>query len=207
LPFGDSITDGIGSTDGSGYRAPLFKLIVAANQKVKLVGSRSSGPTQVSGVNFPKNHEGHPGWTIDSGYVSFGEGISTLIPTPAFSTIPHIVLLMIGTNDIQAPKGTDKIADRLDVLLGKIVSTAPKALVVVAQVTPIPSNPAALAPYNTKIPQLVQKRAASGQHIISVDMSKMPTSSLGSDKLHPNDSGYSYMADVWYTAIKTYLPK
>jgi acyl-CoA thioesterase I len=156
LPLGDSITDGAGSTDSAGYRVPLFKLVVAANQKIKFVGSRSSGPNQVS---------------------------------------------------IDAARGTDKIADRLDVLLGKIVNVAPKALIVVAQVTPIKRNPAPLATYNSKIPALVQKRAASGQHRISVDMSQMPTSSLASDGLHPNDTGYTYMADVWYTAIKSYLPK
>lgn len=207
LPFGDSITDGVGSTDAAGYRSALFKLIVAASQKINFVGSRSGGPAQVSGVTFPKKHEGHPGWTIDSGYVSFGDGISTLIPTPAFSTIPHIVLLMIGTNDISATTGTDKIADRLDVLLGKIVTAAPKALLVVAQVTPIRWNPAALTTYNSKIPTLVQTRAKAGQHIVAVDMSKMPTSAQATDGLHPNDTGYAYMADTWYAAIKTYLPK
>lgn len=207
LPFGDSITDGVGSTDSAGYRVPLFKLVVAANQKINFVGSRSSGPSTVSGKTFPKNHEGHPGWTIDSGYVSYGEGISTLIPSPAFNTVPHIVLLMIGTNDVNSSKGTDTIAERLDVLLGKIIAVAPKALVVVAQATPIRWNPAALSPYNAKIPALIQKRAANGQHIVSVDMSKMPTTALASDGIHPNDTGYSYMADVWYAAIKGYLPK
>jgi lysophospholipase L1-like esterase len=207
LPFGDSITDGVGSTDSAGYRSPLFKLVVAASQKINYVGSRSSGPTTVTGKPFPKNHEGHPGWTIDSGYVSYGDGISTLIPSPAFNTLPHIVLLMIGTNDISGTKGTDTIADRLDVLLGKVVAAAPKALIVVAQVTPIRWNPAALSTYNAKIPTLIQKRAANGQHLVSVDMSKMPAAALSSDGIHPNDTGYAYMADVWYSAIKTYLPK
>lgn len=207
LPFGDSITDGVNSTDFAGYRSPLFKLVVAGGQKVNFLGSRSSGPTQVSGQPFPRNHEGHPGWTIDSGYVSFGDGISTLIPTPAFSTIPHIVLLMIGTNDVGASMGTDTIANRLDTLLGKIVQTAPKALVVVAQLTPISYKPAPLATYNAKIPGVVQARADKGQHLVSVDMSKMPVSDLGNDGLHPNDTGYAYMADVWYKAITGVLPK
>jgi lysophospholipase L1-like esterase len=206
LPFGDSITDGVGSTDLAGYRSPLFKLIAAANQKASFIGSRSGGPEQVSGKPFPKSHEGHPGWTIDSGYVSFGDGISTLIPTPAFKTMPHIVLLMIGTNDVSADKGTDMIATRLDALLGKIVQTAPQALVVVAQLTPIGWNPAAATSYNAKIPGLVQTRVGKGQHLAVVDMSKMPTANLNSDSLHPNDAGYAFMASVWYAAIKDYLP-
>lgn len=207
LPFGDSITDGVGSTDLAGYRSALFKLIVQANQKVTFVGSRSSGPDQVLGKKFPPNHEGHPGWTIDSGYVSFGDGISTLIPMPAFKTMPHIVLLMIGTNDVSATMGTDMIATRLDTLLGKIVQTAPNALVVTAQLTPIGWKPAAATNYNAKIPGIVQARVAKGQHLAVVDMSKMSTANLNSDSLHPTDAGYAFMANVWYTAIQSYLPK
>ncbi len=207
LPFGDSITEGVGSTDLAGYRSPLFKLIAQANQKATFLGSRSGGPAQVAGKPFPKNHEGHPGWTIDSGYVSFGDGISTLIPAPAFKTIPHIVLLMIGTNDVSASKGTDMIAERLDTLLGKIVQAAPKALVVVAQLTPIGWKPQAAAAYNAKIPGLVSARVGKGQHMAVVDMSPMPAANLNSDSLHPNDVGYAFMADVWYAAIKGYLPE
>lgn len=207
LPFGDSITDGIGSSNQGGYRAPLFELIVEANQKVTFVGSRSGGPNQVAGQTFPKNHEGHPGWTIDSGYVSFGEGISTLIPSPAFDTLPHIVLLMIGTNDVSAEQGTNTIADRLETLLDAIVATAPDALVVVAIPTPIGWNPTALQTYSARIPEIVSARAAQGEHMVLADMSTMPASGLGNDDLHPNDQGYSYMAQVWYEAIGDFLPQ
>jgi hypothetical protein len=205
LPFGDSITFGYNSSDGGGYRSPLFKLIVEGNKNATFVGSQMNGPGQVAGRMFPKNHEGHSGWTIDSGYVSFGDGISTLVPKPAFNTVPHIVLLMIGTNDVGASMGTDKIADRLDKLLDKIVAAAPQALVVVAELTPIGYNPAPLAPYNAKIPGIVQARVAKGQHFAVVDMSKMPKNDLQGDDLHPNDAGYAYMADIWYAAIKGVL--
>jgi GDSL-like lipase/acylhydrolase family protein len=149
------------------------------------VHASSPTPRQVAGKPFPKNHEGHSGWTIDSGYVSFGDGISTLVPKPAFDTVPHIVLLMIGTNDVGASMGTSTIADRLDKLLDKIVAAAPQALVVLPELTPIGYNPAPLAPYNAKIPGIVQARVAKGQHFALVDMSKMPSNQLQSDDLHP----------------------
>ncbi len=41
-----------------GYRSQLFKLVVAANQKVAFTGSLSNGPTQVSGQPFSRMHEG-----------------------------------------------------------------------------------------------------------------------------------------------------
>ena len=64
LPLGDSITHGFSSTDDAGYRSALFKLIVAANQNVTFIGSLTNGPTTVSGKTFPRNHEGHDGFTV-----------------------------------------------------------------------------------------------------------------------------------------------
>lgn len=207
LPLGDSITHGLQSSDNAGYRSQLFKLAVAANQKITFTGSQSSGPSQVSGNSFPKNHEGHDGWTVDPGFSKYGSGgISSLIPNPALSTVPNIVLLMIGTNDITSTSSPGTTADRLDGFLGKLVQAVPDALIVVAQITPVSYNSEDLKNYNAKIPSLVQARIAKGQHLIGVDMSKMPTSSLAADGVHPNDQGYSYMANVWYEAIKGFLP-
>jgi hypothetical protein len=207
LPFGDSITRGAKSSDDAGYRSALFELIVAADQKVVFTGSLSNGPTQVSGQAFPRSHEGRPGWTIDPGYnmisSSYG-GISSLVPSPALDEMPDIILLMIGTNDLFA-RETANMAARLDVLLDAVADSAPDALIVLAQITPLGDSNSALTAYNAKIPELIQSHAAKGQHIVGVDMSQLPTSAL-SDGTHPNDDGYAYMADIWYAAIKDLLP-
>ncbi|HVV52854.1 MAG TPA: SGNH/GDSL hydrolase family protein, partial [Polyangia bacterium] len=208
LPLGDSITHGYASSDDAGYRSQLFKLVVAANQKVTFTGSLANGPTQVSGQTFPRNHEGHDGWTIDPGYSSYGAGgISSLVPSPAFNTVPNIVLLMIGTNDTNA-MDTGGMATRLSALLDKIVQAAPSATVVVATLTPLGYTSAALTTYNAQIPGVIQAHVAKGEHVVGVDMSKMPVpADIGSDNVHPNDQGYAYMAGVWYAAIKGWLPK
>jgi lysophospholipase L1-like esterase len=208
LPFGDSITRGAKSSDDGGYRAPLFKLVVAGKQKATFTGSQTHGPSQVSGQTFPRTHEGRAGWTIDPGFnmisSSYG-GISSLVPSPALNGTPHIILLHIGTNDLFA-RETANMAARLELLIDKIAKNAPDALIVLAQITPLASANAALTAYNGKIPAIVQSHAAKGQHIIGVDMSKLPRTGL-SDGTHPNDQGYAYMADVWYAAIKGLLPK
>jgi lysophospholipase L1-like esterase len=151
-------------------------------------------------------HEGRPGWTIDPGYnmisSSYG-GISSLVPSPALNGNPHIILLMIGTNDLFA-RDTANMATRLEVLLDEIAKDAPKALIVLSQITPLDSNNSALTAYNAKIPGIVQSHAARGQHIIGVDMSKLPTNQLA-DGTHPTDQGYAYMANIWYAAIKDLL--
>ena len=198
LPLGDSITRGVKSSDEGGYRSQLFKLIVAANQKVTFTGSLSNGPAQVSGQPFPRMHEGHSGWTISQ--------LSPLVPSPALDGKPNIVLLHIGTNDIGSrdPAG---MATRLDALLEKIAQNGPDALVVVAQITQARTDNDIRDAYNAKIPGIVQAHAAKGQHMISVDVNKIPLTSLSSDGVHPNDQGYVYMAGIWYAAIKDLLPK
>ena len=198
LPFGDSITRGAKSSDDAGYRSQLFKLIVAAKQKVTFTGSLTNGPTEVSGQPFPRMHEGHSGWTISQ--------LSPLVPAPALDGKPNIILLHIGTNDIGSrdPAG---MATRLEALVDKVAQNGPDALIVLAQITPAFTDNDIRDAYNAKIPGIVQSHAAKGQHIIGVDMNKLPMADLSSDGVHPNDQGYAYMAGIWYAAIKDLLPR
>jgi lysophospholipase L1-like esterase len=198
LPLGDSITRGAKSSNDAGYRSQLFKLIVAAKQKVTFTGSLTNGPMQESGQPFPRMHEGHSGWTINQ--------LSPLIPSPALADKPNIILLHIGTNDIGSrdPAG---MAMRLDALVDKLAQNGPDALIVVAQITPARTDNDIRDAYNAKIPGIVQSHAAKGRHIISVDMNKLPMAGLNADGVHPNDQGYAYMAGIWYAAIKDLLPQ
>jgi hypothetical protein len=208
-------------SDDAGYRSQLFKLIVAAKQKVTFTGSLTNGPTQVSGQTFPRMHEGHIGWTIDPGYSEFSGygGISSLVPSPALNGGPHIVLLHIGANDLFPTKDGAGMATRLDALVEKIAQNAPSALIVLAQITPVGSTNnghtqaevaaanAAQMTYNSMIPAIIQSHVAKGQHVVGVDMSQMPLTDLTTASVHPNDQGYAYMAGIWYAAIKDLLPK
>ena len=186
-----------------------LQLIVAAEQKVTFTGSLTNGPTAVSGQAFPRMHEGHPGWTIDPGYnplnSSYG-GISSLIPSPALNGNPNIILLHIGTNDLFA-RDTANMSTRLEALIDKVAENAPSALIVLAQITPRGSTDAALTTSTATSLGIVQSHAARGQHVIGVDMSKLPVpSGLNSDGTHPNDQGTRTWRD-WYAAIKDLLPK
>ena len=101
LPLGDSITAGTGSSDGGGYRVELFKQAVANSQSITFVGTLSSGPATVSGQPFPKSHEGHSGFVIDT--IPQRQGISSVTDAAIAKSIPHIVLLMIGTGSCERP--------------------------------------------------------------------------------------------------------
>jgi lysophospholipase L1-like esterase len=200
LPLGDSITWGL-QYDGA-YRVELFSKTVAAKQNITFTGSLSNGPAKVSNVTFPKSNEGHSGWTIAQ--------ISNQVPSPAFNTIPHIVLLLIGTNDVYASSGQATMPDRLGSLMDKIITAAPNALLVVAKITPLgtASFNATIKTYNDAIPELVQSRVAAGKHVMLADMNTGFTASmLSTDQVHPNQSGYDFMGDKWYELIGELLPQ
>jgi len=199
LPLGDSITWGI-QYDGA-YRVELFTKAVGDNHKITFTGSLSNGPTTVAGQMFPKSNEGHSGWTIDQD--------AGLIPSPAMTTIPNIVLVHIGTNDGYASSGQSTMPDRLGKLIDKIVAAAPDALVVVAKITPLSNTSwqATLKTYNDAIPGVIKTRADAGKHVIGADMNTGFTSAmLSSDGVHPQKTGYDFMGDQWYSVIKSYLP-
>jgi lysophospholipase L1-like esterase len=208
LPYGDSITDGFGTPGG--YRIDLFRRSLTANQRITFVGSAQNGPTMVDNVMFPRNHEGHSGWTIDSDATH--SGISSLVQT-AIGFNPNIVLLMIGTNDLNGNVNVSQAPTRLGNLLDAMFTRRSDMLVVVAQIVPgrQESLNARIMTYNAAIPGLVSTRAAAGRHIVSVDMYAAFTrdsnykTTLLADDLHPSPAGYARMSDTWYAAIGSLL--
>jgi lysophospholipase L1-like esterase len=203
LPLGDSITYGI-QYPGA-YRVELFHDALSDHKNITFVGDHSlaDGPTTVDGVAFPQDNDGHSGWTIDQ--------IATLVPSPALQTNPDIVLLMIGTNDMYSQ--TQPVAQapaRLAALVDAIVAADAHALLVVAEITPLQNSAweAQVVTYNAAIPAVVQARAAMGKHVALVDLhtSFVTATMLSSDGVHPNQSGYDHMGDLWYAAVKDVLP-
>lgn len=219
LPLGDSITAGWGGSNGGAYRAPLFHLALSKQQSITFVGGSSDGPNMVDNMAFPKGHEGHPGYTIDPG--AGRNGIHSLTLPAIQKYHPHIVTLMIGTNDIATHFDLPNLPKRLGgdpngtslSLIDTILSADPNLLLVVAQIVPTTNDGlnVDVKAYNDAIPALVQKRASQGKHIMMVDMygaftanSKYKTDYMN-DQLHPKDAGYAKMADVWYATIGPFL--
>ena len=60
MPLGDSITYGVGSSTGGGYRLPLWNELRARGFPIEFVGSVHTGP-----ASFDRQNEGHPGWKIN----------------------------------------------------------------------------------------------------------------------------------------------
>lgn len=217
MPLGDSITDGVGGTN-AGYRGPLYTLLNNAGYSFQFVGSASNNSGSLPSAPLDqRRHEGHSGWVITAG-TSGRSGLtdnlnSWLGPSGAD---PNIILLMIGTNDINLNYQRSTAPDRLDNLISmisnKTTGLKPNAQLIVAQIVPIVNvtQDAWVQDYNLGIASVVAKhRDVLGEKVSMVDMHSALTASGVdfADSLHPNATGYNKMAAVWLDGISAVVPE
>jgi lysophospholipase L1-like esterase len=206
MPVGDSITEGCCTAPMGGYRMELFHQALTNGKNITFVGTLMNGPGTVDGQTFPQRHEGHGGWKISQ--------IAGVIDNAISSSDPHIVLLKIGTNDIN---GNDNIANaptRLANLIDQICNDAPNALLVVSAIVPTTNDGTNnnVRSYNTAIKQKAEAAAAAGKHVVFVDnyeafaQNSNYKTALMADGLHPNTAGYVVLGDSFYSVISSYLP-
>jgi len=116
---GDSITLGTGSSDGaaiaSSYQAGRCQLTVGS----LFVGTLDLRSHNRRGKAFPRSHEGHSGFVIDT-ITNARPLVGHRCGDRQFHSHTS-VLLMIGTNDI-----VWKVPARLGNLIDKILADAPK---------------------------------------------------------------------------------
>ncbi|EDY47710.1 conserved hypothetical protein [Streptomyces clavuligerus] len=189
MPLGDSITEGAGSSTRSSYRAALHPRLAARTPALDFVGSQKHGQLPDT------DHEGHSGWLI--------EGLSANIDTWMAAARPNVVLLHIGTNDMDRDHQVATAPARLAGLIDQIIAASPATTVIVATLVPStsPAVQARVNAYNTQIPRIVAERRAVGHKVEQVSMSALTTADLR-DRLHPNDAGYVKMADAFYGGIE-----
>ncbi|MFE9425996.1 ricin-type beta-trefoil lectin domain protein [Kitasatospora sp. NPDC006697] len=189
MPLGDSITWGLGSSTGNGYRGPLWNDLVADGHPLDFVGSVRNGS-----MPDPDN-EGHSGYRIDQ--------IAPLVDASLDRFRPNVVTLEIGTNDLNQDYQVSTATARLRSLIDQITADVPDATVLVASliVSTSSSEEPYRAAYNQAIPGIVNSEQAAGKHVGYVDMSALTTADLA-DYLHPNDSGYQKMADAFHRGIQ-----
>jgi lysophospholipase L1-like esterase len=189
LPLGDSITQGTGGT--SGYRGPLLTMLNSAGIQVTYEGS-------VSGPDYP--NEGHSGARIDQLWSSVshsGDGV------------PDVILLHAGTNDViqwtQDPQTIPNLPlanapQRLLTLVDQLHGLWPNATIIVARIIYERLAPADSAAFNVQWPMTMELDQRPFVHV--VDMQSIVTNPTDyTDDYHPNSTGYSKMATVWYNAI------
>jgi lysophospholipase L1-like esterase len=184
MPLGDSLTYGIGSSTRSGYRAALRDELAATGVDVDFVGSHSNG------LGDDNQHEGHPGWQINE--------ISTNIQQWLSAAQPDVVLLDIGTNDLDRDYDRALAPARTADLIDRITAQLPTVRVVVAKLLEVDRFQATFRRYNDVLADVV---AARWPRVTLADMSRVPAANTV-DGVHPTDVGYRQMAYQWYQALR-----
>lgn len=189
LPMGDSVTAGEGGTNYNSYRGPLYERLKNEVDFIDFVGSTRDGS-----MGDPEN-EGHSGWKIND-IASVATGVTVQYK-------PNLVLLHIGTNDLNGNYQVYSAPDRLAALIDQIFAAAPDTTILVAAIIRSTYGPTQekISAYNEQAKYIVESRADAGKHIALVSMARVNDSDLD-DALHPNDNGYRKMADAWYDGIK-----
>ncbi|MEV6794078.1 FG-GAP-like repeat-containing protein [Streptomyces sp. NPDC051320] len=193
LPFGDSITYGYQSSDGSGYRCDLQDFLATQGDTYSFVGSQSAG----SNCSQTKN-EGHSGWTISQ--------LAAIEGCTIAGDMPNVVLLDIGTNDINNGGSASSAADAIESLINKIATDDPSAVVLVSSLIPTSNSTVAagMRSFNQQVSSWVGQQKSNGKHMDWVDQGAVRTTDLA-DGLHPNDTGYRKMAVAWNMGIDSAL--
>jgi lysophospholipase L1-like esterase len=185
----------MGSSKGDSYRRTLYDKLTSAGAKVEYVGSQKTGSL------LQNSNEGWVGYTI--------EQISERADDPkALGAKPNLVLLLAGTNDMtRNPKGAPQ---RLQRLAEKITSQLPGVVLLIGTIPPftsmyMPGGVGDAAPlvneFNSAIPEVVKALTERGSKAAVANLTAVKLSDL-QDGIHPNDGGYSKMAEGWYRAIE-----
>ena len=206
MPVGDSITEGCCTAPMGGYRIELYHQALTNKKNITFVGTLSNGPATVDGQTFPKLHEGHGGWKIAQ--------IAGVIDAAIKTSKPHIVLLKIGTNDINGNDDVANAPNRLASLIDQITKDVPSALLVVSSIIPSTTDGTntRFQTYNTGVKAKAEAAAAAGKHVVFVDnyqpfaQTANFKTALMSDNLHPNTAGYVVLGKSFYNVVSALLP-
>ena len=208
MPVGDSNTVGTANGPGS-YRTRLWQNFGSDPTRISFTGTQESGPFELAN----KAHEGHNGFTIAAAPVGSGNITDNIANYFGARRNPDLVLLMLGTNDMNLNFEVEQAPAKLDFLIGRILQLRPAVKVLVASVPPIDdarnqfrtgndflANSRVQA-FNAAIPGLVAARQASGQNVHFVDVNKALTIADIDDGLHPTRAGFDKIGDTFYRAI------
>ncbi len=228
LLVGNSITDGVGSSDGLGFRPELYNMLHSAGESVDFVGPEGASP-----------YEGHfyPGQNLEDFYPqSFGNGSGTGVNDLAETLDlyqPSVVMIHLGANDLTAEtnlspysnNGGQTMAHSTAGNVGELVNYVLQwrdgtegnfvEHIFVSQIVPRGDRENETVELNDEIIRLIDDFAAgaiTGQsepvhmvdHYTPFDNNPDLFTGNGNDymaeDLHPNDRGYDVMAETYFDA-------
>ena len=217
MPAGDSITFGMGDTGG--YRKFLdYFLKEKGYNNIDFVGPEGKNAATFNyngkSVTYDDNHAGYSGYTIKQNS-GFGSLYDVLKQKNAVKQAdPDIVLLIIGTNDMNGNRATSAceqdLRDLIDYFLAEMSSDA------MLFVSTIPElgggmfgggdRSAQIADYNNAVKKVANEYNSKGKQVTFADIHSClnGTADLG-DGVHPNAEGYEKMGKYWAGVVDEYL--
>jgi len=228
MPFGGSIVAGQSAQSpyqGGGFRTGLYLDLVADERFTpNMIGSSTTllanSPTNVNPLTTAHqlHHEGHPGWTTtmmlanidaDDG-TSGGDGGYWL--APANGVNPECIVVNIGGNDA-VKYGTDSNSmvsgvQRLDATVSDFNMLRTGVNTIVSSICYRGDAGGSYSQgldtyFNPPLCALVFNHVLAGQSVQYLDLRSVmsyPTD-IGSDLIHPTQTGYYKMASAWYQSI------
>ncbi|CAJ2503200.1 Uu.00g105940.m01.CDS01 [Anthostomella pinea] len=193
MPLGASITYGLKSSDGNGYRLALRDSITAHGNEVNMVGTHPNGTMQ------DNQNEGWPGYVIDQVH----DKADTAVPAEK----PNLVLINAGTNDCLQDDDVAGAGDRMKSMINDIYTDSPQATVILSTLlvnADAATQTRIVNSFNPQMSSLANSLQGAGKRIVLVDMqsSAGPTLDELVDGTHPDDAGYKKMANIWYAGIQ-----
>ncbi|KAI3334253.1 SGNH hydrolase-type esterase domain-containing protein [Ustulina deusta] len=193
MPLGGSITFGVGSSNGNGYRKFLYEALKSGGFNPSMLGSRKTGTMDSN------SHEGWRGFRI---HEIQEKGIKS-----AKMWLPNLFTINSGSNDCLQDFHIRTAGKRIDDMLHSLWEASPGSTIILS--TLVKQNDgkvnSRVVEINDQIRKLVQRMAAEQKRIALADMYIPCGPQVGDlvDGIHPNDTGYKKMANIWHNSIQT----
>jgi len=216
MPLGDSITYGNNAlnppdtTSSISYRKYLWDTLNNTNYSVDFVGSREGGTDFPA---FDPDNEGHPGDTA--------AGIAVDVYQYLTNNPADIILLHIGTNVLSInPDDVNTTLEEIDkyeadygthiqVILARIINRWVEWTDENGDPRSTEQDRIDTTLFNTNLEAMAKQRIANGDDIVIVDMENNTGIIYDStdmiDDLHPKESGFLKMSNLWYTCNLLFL--
>ena len=184
VAIGASITYGLMSSHGNGYRDDLAYALRDQGNQIHMVGTQKGGD-----MDEPFS-EGYPGRIISE--------IKGIIPTSflKLQRKPNVIVTLVGTNDMKPDaKEIASAPGRFNSLIDTYFSLCAGCTVIVSALPPNGNSAQNknIVEFNGAVRKLVEERGKKGQKLLFSDgyAGMELEEDMAPDKYHPNDRGYT----------------
>uniref|UniRef100_A0A0B7K569 SGNH hydrolase-type esterase domain-containing protein n=1 Tax=Bionectria ochroleuca TaxID=29856 RepID=A0A0B7K569_BIOOC len=192
MPLGGSVTYGVGSSSGNGYREFLRAMLVAHGNDLVIVGSRNSGSMSNN------ENEGWRGYRLDQ--------IDKKVRSSIEKLAPNIFAINAGSNDCIQDFKLGEFRERISDIVHFLWQTDPSSTVVLSTllVNADDTVNSRVLRVNEQIRDFVAQETSRNSRIVLADMhgAEGPQVDDLVDGTHPGDTGYQIMAGIWFDAFQ-----